>query len=349
MPRRLQAWLGALWLLLGVACLLLVMLYAAAAAAQSGQPEPPAKLWNEYPLDPAASSERDSPPAPQTSPAARVTTQQRPATTARTSEPENDGSSATLRLGILAGVGVAVLLAAVSALSMLLPGRGHRKQRPAPAAAKPKANTRRESKIKAKPEQKIKAKPEPTPKPAARKPKQRALPVKAAERAPARRSSASPPAPREHQPNGSRAEVVPTHEVPAARAPEPRAANEPRPNGGGRPGTTWFTEPYESCEITLWRGYIRAQFYARPTFPEPGDYALEISPKFRLRGETPSARGAALAAYERLIEQLVRRGWEPSGLGGEWFEQWFRRRLPAGHILSPMEPAPPAQTPSGPS
>jgi hypothetical protein len=94
---------------------------------------------------------------------------------------------------------------------------------------------------------------------------------------------------------------------------------------------------------------MRAQFYARPTFPEPGDYALQVSPKFRLRGETPSARGGALTAFERLIEQLVRRGWEPSGLGGEWFEQWFRRRLPAGHVLPPVEPAPPAQTPSGPS
>jgi hypothetical protein len=91
---------------------------------------------------------------------------------------------------------------------------------------------------------------------------------------------------------------------------------------------------------------MRAQFYARPTFPEPGEYALAVSPKFRLRGETPQARGAALAAYEALIAKLVRRGWEPSGLGGEWYEQWFRRQLPAGYGVPPVDAPPTARAPS---
>jgi hypothetical protein len=112
----------------------------------------------------------------------------------------------------------------------------------------------------------------------------------------------------------------------------PVRRGSPEPNGGSRPARTWFTEPHESCEIALWRGYTRAHFYARPTFPEPGDFALEVSPRFRPgKDEIPQKRGSALAAYEALIEKLVRRGWEPSGLGGEWYEQWFRRPVQPGY------------------
>jgi len=120
--------------------------------------------------------------------------------------------------------------------------------------------------------------------------------------------------------------------IPSEPAPE---TIEQKPRRAGRPAT-WLTESYESCEIAIWRGYWKGRFYARPTFPEPGDYAIEASPYFRIRSDLPKQRGGALRAYEQLVERLIRQGWEPSGLGGEWYEQWFRRAL----LATPGPPRP---------
>jgi hypothetical protein len=328
-----------------------------------------------------SAASRQQPTAPRQRPAA---SRQQPSSTEPAADRESDSSS-SFRLALLAGVGLAMLLAAVSALSLLLP-TGRRKRRappPAPAAAKAKATAvkagtaprpkrkkllgaEREREAKT-PEREAKT-PERvvTPAPPAAPSTQRALPAassagrghepaRAAEPARDRRVSttAAGAKPATDASNGRAAASAPAGENrPAVRAEEPqRHTGERQPNGSPRPATTWFTEPHESCEIALWRGYVRGQFYARPTFPEPGDYALEVSPKFRLRGESPNPRGSALAAYEALIEKLVRRGWQPSGLGGEWFEQWFRRRLPTEHGFPPVEPAPapPAQTPARPT
>lgn len=80
-------------------------------------------------------------------------------------------------------------------------------------------------------------------------------------------------------------------------------------------------QPFETCEIVFWRGYVKCAFYAVPQVGEPVG-----SPFFRSRERSPAQSGAALDAHQALVEQLKREGWEPWVRGRTWYAVTFRRR-----------------------
>ncbi len=94
----------------------------------------------------------------------------------------------------------------------------------------------------------------------------------------------------------------------------------------------------ETCEIVLWRGYVKAGFVAVP-YGGPGKAAEPPASRlFRSRERSPAPEGAALAAHESLVEQLLRDGWEPVGNGSSWYSRTFRRpRWSPSIELSPPE------------
>lgn len=86
------------------------------------------------------------------------------------------------------------------------------------------------------------------------------------------------------------------------------------------------TEPragdVERCEIRVWHGYVKSQFYA----VNGGDGALAASPLFRRAGDVPAQSPPVVAAHEQLVQWLVDNGWEPDGGGETWYAQQFRMR-----------------------
>jgi hypothetical protein len=92
-----------------------------------------------------------------------------------------------------------------------------------------------------------------------------------------------------------------------------------------RASDTQWVETRE-CSVRLWRGYVTAQFYvAEPT----DDEELLCSPLFRT-WRPPWHRRAALdespdavAAFEALTLELVRRGWRCTDASAAWDEQVF--------------------------
>ena len=74
------------------------------------------------------------------------------------------------------------------------------------------------------------------------------------------------------------------------------------------------------CEIKLWRGYFKGAFYARLLSDNDPLSAVARSPYFRHRGpRMPDEAGEALSAYEVLVRELERNGWEHARSGNAWF------------------------------
>jgi hypothetical protein len=95
---------------------------------------------------------------------------------------------------------------------------------------------------------------------------------------------------------------------------------------------------WEICEIGCWRGYLKAEFYAR-RLGENGE-ELARSPMFRWsRGDSLPHDGKALVAHEALVAKLREEGWEPIGQARPWYVQRFRRAI-AGIYDLPAEPPP---------
>jgi hypothetical protein len=85
------------------------------------------------------------------------------------------------------------------------------------------------------------------------------------------------------------------------------------------------TGSWELCEIACWRGYLKADFYARRV---GSDDEIARSPMFRWRGDDPPPReGKFLAAHEQLVSRLVNNGWQALGDARPWYAQRFRRRI----------------------
>jgi hypothetical protein len=80
------------------------------------------------------------------------------------------------------------------------------------------------------------------------------------------------------------------------------------------------------CRILLWRGYVKAQFYAVEQFPTPGR-VLALSPLFWNRGgdRLPPKAGAAGGAHATLIENLKRDGWRVVARLPRWFNLELER------------------------
>jgi hypothetical protein len=110
-----------------------------------------------------------------------------------------------------------------------------------------------------------------------------------------------------------RAEARPADEDVAE---EPSAIPEPAP-----PETVWQT-----CEIGLWQGYVRSQFYARVTAADGTDFTVAMSQPFR--SKDPLAHDeVGRSAHVGLAQQLLEQGWVADGRGDLWYE--LRFRLPA--------------------
>jgi hypothetical protein len=89
------------------------------------------------------------------------------------------------------------------------------------------------------------------------------------------------------------------------------------------------SETASECEIAVWHGIFRAQFYAAPIAPssDAEAVALHASPLFRASPEQMLERTEeAEAAHNYLVEALVREGWEVAGDAGPWYATRFRRR-----------------------
>jgi hypothetical protein len=96
----------------------------------------------------------------------------------------------------------------------------------------------------------------------------------------------------------------------------------------------------DQCAIALWRGYVNAQFYARP--PDR-DEALCWSPVFRawrLPWAEPTPiwdDQAAVGALAALETTLYEGGWERirRAARADWYELRFRRATSAASALGP--------------
>ena len=110
-------------------------------------------------------------------------------------------------------------------------------------------------------------------------------------------------------------------------------------------------ERHEECEIRWWRGYVMSEFYAAV---QDSDTVVGVSPAFRWKGSSaPEATDRTLQAYEALVTELARQGWEPHGNGadGAWYATRFSRAVvresaddPHATVESPRDPreSPPA-------
>jgi hypothetical protein len=78
-----------------------------------------------------------------------------------------------------------------------------------------------------------------------------------------------------------------------------------------------------TCEITLWRGWRQASFYAR-IVADGREIAVAQSATFRPTGKNELEQTyAAMAAHRELCETLVGRGWKRTGRGDEWYSDSF--------------------------
>jgi hypothetical protein len=90
------------------------------------------------------------------------------------------------------------------------------------------------------------------------------------------------------------------------------------------------TSPQEQCSIALWRGYVKAQFYARE---QGDDRAFRVSPFFPIwhfpweHSEPLEVDPRARAALAALRADLLADGWEPMPRAPrtDWYELRFQR------------------------
>jgi hypothetical protein len=137
-------------------------------------------------------------------------------------------------------------------------------------------------------------------------------------------SSAVPTAPREPSPLAEAAAQASAPEVAPAVA---QIDDEPPVHPAE--AAVW------TCQISFWRGYRKAAFYAG-MFYEGEDVAVAESPHFRAHGNgLPDPTPEAEEAYDALRERLEADGWTLARAGDTWFDHVFERKLTAA-----AEPAP---------
>ncbi len=78
-------------------------------------------------------------------------------------------------------------------------------------------------------------------------------------------------------------------------------------------------EPGE-CEIALWEGFTKSQFYARGIGPDGEEVAFGDSPAFRMGSSVDGEPDtSARAAHEELLRRLSDEGWTVTGANGTWY------------------------------
>jgi hypothetical protein len=109
-----------------------------------------------------------------------------------------------------------------------------------------------------------------------------------------------------------------------AQAPQPatrRRAFEPERS---EPHSEAPRASVEACEIALWTGYMKKQFYAAPVGRAETLEAFAMSSYFRLRDDgVPTA--AAHRALKGLIARLEHAGWEVVSEGPNWYQYRLER------------------------
>ena len=132
------------------------------------------------------------------------------------------------------------------------------------------------------------------------------------------------------------ARPAPPSVPPQRAAKEPRRALAPEKAGRSRElprGNAPPTRPEQplatTCEIRVFRGYVKAQFYAEVR-PADGKapYASGTSQWFRSRGvDAPTAEPGIVAARDQLLDVLAADGWVRVGQGAEWYSDRLERRI----------------------
>ncbi|HEY1370436.1 MAG TPA: hypothetical protein VGF23_25125 [Gaiellaceae bacterium] len=284
---------------LAVALLAATSALAAVQADGLAAPRPqratPGKLWSLYPLDNGARIDRTrTAPAPTTPRPAPARPRPKPApikperSSASRSQASGSGfPSLWVGAGAIAVVG---LLAGGLALGVV------RTRADAAGAA-------------------AVAPPPPPPEPAAPPPEPVPPPPPSHEEPPAAdRDAALTAERREVEGNGLRTEMV-AHEQVRTRvfetAPEAPVAE---------------TQPLPTCQIDLWRGYLKSSFVAMATEAD-GPVLIAESRLFRARGELREDEAAA-KAHEALVEDLLAQGWKRRGQGEDWYALRFVRPEP---------------------
>jgi hypothetical protein len=87
---------------------------------------------------------------------------------------------------------------------------------------------------------------------------------------------------------------------------------------------------WERCVIFWESGFRRSRFRARGIGPAGRVFVVAESRAFgSSRADETMGAETVLAAHRELVDGLLAEGWEAFGRGEAWYEQIFRRRLPA--------------------
>src|SRR5262249_52320066 len=148
-----------------------------------------------------------------------------------------------------------------------------------------------------------------------------------------------PASDRRRQPRPPRAPAQPLRAPPpAARTRETQPVCQPRslrtehttqePSTPNRPPTGGVGSAL-TCEIHVFRGYVKSQFYAEWSASEGrAPRAVAQSRWFRWRGTDPPApEPDVVAARDQLLQTLEANGWVRTGSGAEWYSDRFERRV----------------------
>jgi hypothetical protein len=114
-----------------------------------------------------------------------------------------------------------------------------------------------------------------------------------------------------------------SHEVPMDPEPDTKGTTEGGPPRHRR-AARQTTASVESCEIRLWRGYVKCRLYATV---RGSDEALAVSPYFRLPDEESPNAGAQRALAE-LLAELERAGWTVVQDRPIWYQNKLQRLAP---------------------
>jgi hypothetical protein len=94
------------------------------------------------------------------------------------------------------------------------------------------------------------------------------------------------------------------------------------------PRTTVRQNVAATCEVRVFRGYVKSHFYAE-VLPSQGQRraAAAQSPWFRCRGTDPAApEPEVVAAHDHLLRVLAASGWVRRGRGSEWYSDRLVRK-----------------------
>jgi hypothetical protein len=84
--------------------------------------------------------------------------------------------------------------------------------------------------------------------------------------------------------------------------------------------------PEAACDITVWRGYRKAKFYARVVAAHGEEFAVAESEAFRWRGNgTLEQTEDAVAAHNQLLDYLESHGWKVRAEAPIWYAKTLTR------------------------